>query len=467
MSKRVRSLFFVFFLCLSFTITGCGLQALLGNKNNTSSPNEETETVIAVSLNEEDPNKLLITKGIDDLAKKENVQVKYMDQNANAAGNESPLKGAKVLIYQGGNADLLKNAETDKIPVLALSQLPRGAKPVGMITLDQQVTGELMAQMLVSKVTEGQVIILQGDPNDSGFQERLAGNKTVLNKYPQITVQNIASSSDSETVAKQGLVDFLQKNPGKVQGILAHTEKLAAIANEVLEQAQLDKKVVLVGGQASLPSLERISRGVQAGDIDSSPYLQGINAYQWAQKILKNESLDINNSITSEQGEIPAKIIQVKAVTPDNLAMIQKSYTLTMQSAEQDKKDRQTENTEQKGNIASQEKNQGDSQKEESQTSDKQVTSGEGEQAEGKTIPMPAGVQKITERVKTETTREYLDAQGKVIGTEKTSNEQVKTIPPEMLKQQQPEQQKDPMKDQEKDQQKEQGKGQGSQKKQE
>ena len=440
MSKRVRSLLVIFSLCLSLTITGCGLQALLGNKNKTSSTKGGTETVIAVSLNEEDPNKLLITKGIDDLAKKENVQVKYMDQSA--AGKESPLKGAKVLIYQGGNANLLKSAETDKIPVLALSQLPAGVKLVGIITPDQEKVGELMAQTLVSKVAEGQVVILQGDPNETGFQERLAGNKVVLSKYPKITVQNIVSSADSEAVAKQGLVDFLQKNPGKVQGILAYTEKLAALANEVLKQAQLDKKIILVGGQASVPSLERMSSGVQAGDIDTSPYLQGVNAYQWAQKIIKKESLDVNDSITSEQGEIPAKIIQVKAVTPDNLAVIQKSYTLTLQSAEQDKK--QTEQAGQASKLTDQSKDQGQAKKED-QSGDKSGASSEGQQAKSSAIP--PGAQKVTERIKTETTREYLDAQGKVIGTEKTANEQVKTVPPEMLKQQS-EQPKDATKDQ-------------------
>jgi len=431
MSKRVRSLLVIVSLGLSLTITGCGLQAILGNKDKTSSPKGGAETVIAVSLNEADPNKLLITKGIDDLAKKENVHVKYMDQSE--AAKESPLKGAKVLIYQGGNASLLKSAETDGIPVLALSQLPIDVKLVGIITSDQEKVGELMAQTLVSKVTEGQVVILQGDSKETGFQERIAGNKAILSKYPKITVQNIVSSPDSKAVAKQGLVDFLQKNPGKVQGILAHTEKLATLANEVLKQAQLDKKIILVGGQASISSLERMSSGVQAGDVDTSPYLQGVNAFQWAQKIIKKESLDVNDSITSEQGEIPAKIIQVKAVTPDNLAVIQKSYTKTLQSAEQDKK--QTEEKA-KGDQASQGTNQGEAKKEESQTGDKQGSSA-----------IPPGVQKVTERIKTETTREYLDAQGKVIGTEKTANEQVKTVPPEMLTKQ-TEQPKDATKDQ-------------------
>ena len=428
MSKTKRFLLLIFSLCLSLTISGCGLQALLVNKTKTSPPKEGTGPLIAVSLNESDPNKLLITKGINDLAKKENVQVKYMDQSI--AEKESPLKGVKILIFQGGNVSLLKRAETDKIPVLALSQLPAGVKPVGIITPDQEKVGELMAQTLVSKVVEGQVVILQGDPNETGFQERLAGNKVVLSKYPKITVHNIVSSPESESVAKQGLTDFLQNNPGKVQGILAHTDKLATLANEVLKQAQLDKKIILVGGQASVPSLERMVGGAQVGDVDTSPYLQGVNAYQWAQKIIKKESLEVNDSVTSEQGEIPAKIIQVKAVTADNIAVIQKSYILTLQSAEQDKKKAEQASEASKAKNSS--KNQGQAAKAD-QTTDKSAGSSEGQQTKSST--MPAGAQKVTERIKTETTREYLDAQGKVIGTEKTVNEQEKIVPPEMLKQ--------------------------------
>ena len=429
MSKSKRFILFIISLCLSLTISGCGLQALLGNKLKTPPTKEAKGTVIAVSLNDADPNKLLITKGINDLAKKENVQVKYIDPKEE--GKESPLKGAKILIYQGGNESLLKAAETDKIPVLAISQLPAGVKSVGIITSDQEKVGELMAQTLVSKFAEGQVIILQGNPSETGFQERLAGNKLVLSKYPKITIQNILSSPESESVAKQSLVDFLQNNPGKVQGILAHTDKLATLANEVLKQAQLDKKIILVGGEASVPSLERMVSGAQVGDVDTSPYLQGVNAYQWAQKIIKKESLDVNDSVTSEQGEIPAKIIQVKAVTPDNLAVIQKSYTLTLQSAEQDKK--KTEKPSQAAASKEPSKDQGQAAKADESADKSSASSKEQQPKSGAT---PAGTQKVTERIKTETTREYLDAQGKVIGTEKTVNDQEKIVPPEMLKQQ-------------------------------
>lgn len=436
MSKRVRSFLVVISLTLSLTITGCGLQALLGTKNKSSSTSKAAaEPIIAVSLNPDDPNKLLISKGIDDLAQKENTKVNYIDQSTAGTSPDSLLKGAKILIFQGGDVSLLQKAQTNKIPVLALTQLPTGVKLEGIVSPDQEKAGELMADLLVSKVTEGQVVSLQDNPNESGSQKQAAGNKAVLSKYPKITVQTIANSPGSESVTKQGLVDFLQKNPGKVQGVLAQDEKLAAIAASVLKQTQLDKKIVLIGGQACVSSLGRMSSGEQAGDVDTSPYLQGVNAYQWAQKIIKKEPLEVSDSITSEQGEIPAKLIQVKAVTPENLAVVQKSYTTTLQSAEQDKKQKDQQAQKKQGSQTSQNKDQGNSS---DQAGGKQGGSSGGDQTQGKSgsSSMPAGVQKVTERIKTETTREYLDAQGKVIGTETTANEQVKTVPPEMLQQQ-------------------------------
>lgn len=431
MTKKLRIvqiLLIMISLCLSLTITGCGLQDLLGKNKPKSAPKKsENQTIIAVSLNEEDPNKLLISKGIEDFAKKENAKVKYTDQESEAG---SPLKGAKVLIYQGGDTNILQKSQKDEIPILALTELPSGVKLEGIIIPDQEKAGMLMAQTLASKVIEGQIVILQGDPNESGSQERLAGNKSALSKYPKITVHTIASTRGSESAIQTSLREYLQKNPDKVQGILAHNEKLAVQANEVLKQNQLDKKISLVGGQASIASLERMSSGAQIGDIDTSPYLQGANAYQWAQKIITKEPLEINDSITSELGEIPAKIIQVKAVTPENLTIVQKSYIQTMKSAEQDKKEKEEEDK--KGKSSGQ-ASKGNEKEEKAKGEEKKA---EGQSDDKGSKPLPEGVEKVTERIKTETTREYLDKQGKVIGTEKTVNEQVKTVPPEMLKQQ-------------------------------
>ncbi|MHB1652404.1 MAG: sugar ABC transporter substrate-binding protein [Desulfitobacteriaceae bacterium] len=426
-------------LCLSLTISGCSLQDLLGNKKKSSSQtSQKQQPVIAVSLNEEDPNWFLIKKGIEDMANKENAQIKYLSQqSSDKSGSKSGdgsdvLQGAKVLIFQGGNPGIMQTALAKKVPVLAIGQVPAGSKPIGLIAPDQEKVGELMSQALVNKLQEGQVVILQIDSSESGAQERLAGMRLVLSRYPKLTTQTILGQAGSESVAKQGFQEYVQKNPSKIQAVLADTEKMAAQAVDVLKKAQLDKKVILVGGQANIQSLERMATGGQAGDVDIAPYLQGVNASQWAQKILKKESFDVNASVTSDQGEIPAKVIPVKAITPENLAITQKSYAKAMSLAEQDKK---TQENQKQGTSDGQAKGAGDSKG--SGQKGGSGSAGSGESSGDSSGKMPVGVNKVTERIKTEITREYLDSQGKVIGTEKSANEQVRTVPPEMLKQEQ------------------------------
>lgn len=458
-------------LCLSLTITGCSLQDLLGNKKKSTSQNSQTsqkQSIMVVSLNEDDPNQVLIKRGLEDMASKGNMQIKYLTPEGKEAGGKQKsnnksdsqsvgteaLQGAKVLVFQGGNPGVVQTAQAKKIPVLAIGQVPTGSKPSGLIIPDQEKVGELMGQALVSKLQDGNVVILQADPSESGAQERLAGIRSVLGKYPKLSMQTILGQPGSE-LAKQKFTEFVQKNPAKVQGVLADTEKTAVQAVEVLKQAQMDKKVILIGGQANTQSLQRMANGGQTGDVDISPYLQGVNAYQWAQKLSKNESLDVTDSVTSDQGEIPAKVIPVKAVTAENLAITQKSYEKAMALAAEEKK-KQEEKTSEQNNKESKDKNssgQNSSNSKEGNSQDgKQGASGGSESG----TKIPAGVNKVTEHIKTEIIREYLDAQGKVIGTERNANEQVRTVPPEMLKQEQEQatqktEQKTSSKDKEKD----------------
>lgn len=465
MLKRA-SFLSIMLLCLSLTISGCSLQDLLGNKKKSSALNaQKQKPVIAVSLDDKDPNQVLIKKGIEDMAGKENVQIKYLPLSASAgqqeqgqsgqeqsgqtgssgssgskSGSEDPLQGAKVLVFQGGNPAVVQSALSKKVPVLALGKVPPGSKPAGVIVPDQEKVGELMAQAVVNKVQEGQVVVLQGEQSENGAQERLAGIRQLLGKYPKISVQVLAGQPGSESMAKQALVEYINKNPDKVKAILADSETMAAQAAEVLRQAGLDKKVLLVGGQANVQSLQRMAAGNQVGDVDVAPYLQGVNAYQWAQKLLNKEPLDVNDSVTSDQGEIPAKVIAVKAVTPENLAITQKSYTKAISIAEQETKAQAQQASAKQGSGGKQQDASGGSSQDKGGSSSSN-RSGGSSGSPGTSAQIPQGATKVTEHIKTTITREYLDNQGKVLGTEQSANEQVRTVPAEMIKKEQEQQQ--------------------------
>jgi len=443
-------------ILLSLTLSGCSLQDLVGGKKekaSSKSTQQSEKQIIAVALAEDEPNKALILRGIEDMAKDEDLEVKVLsaqdatsgqqsgssgsqekggkdqkNQSSKGSSSESPLKDAKILIYQGGSPEILQAAQENKVPILALNELPAGVKAAGVILPNPDQAGELMAQSIAEKVSEGHVVFLQGDPGDSAAQAALAAFKRVLSKNSKITLHVISNPQGAESMAKQSLTDYLQKNPDQVKAIGAENEKLAAMANGLLKAQQLESKILLIGGQANNQSLDRMASGSQLADIDTSPYVQGVNAFQWAQKIVKKESLDISESVTGDQGEVPAKIIPVKPVTSENLAVVQKSYTKAAEAQKQETQKQDTKGQEAGSKQGSSGSSSG-SNSSNSQSGGQQGSSG-GQQGAGS---MPQGVNKVTEKVHTEITREYLDAQGKVIGSEQSANDQVRTIPPEML----------------------------------
>ncbi|AGA70782.1 hypothetical protein Desdi_3396 [Desulfitobacterium dichloroeliminans LMG P-21439] len=451
-----RYLWLVPFIILSVILTGCNMQNMLGNlmgnKEKTSSKSsqqQEEKKIIAVALNEEDPNKAMFLLGIQEMAAKEEIEVKVLTEKE--LGDSEALKEAKILIYQDGEQSFLKDAEKNDIPILALNSLPPGVKAQGVILPDPNQVGTLMAQQIQGRISEGQVVYLQGESEDPLAQTSLAALKQESGKNSKITIHSFANPPESEAIAIQGLREHLQKNPGQVKVICAQNEKLASQAYELLKSLQLTEKIYLMGGQANPKSLQRIASAGQIADIDTAPYVQGVNALQWAQKIINKESIDITQSITGDQGEVAAKIIPVKSVTAENLSLIQKSYTKAAQAQkelEKKQEESQEKSAGSKGDKKSKSNGDGESSGDEknskSKEGDSQSQEQEGASSQGKEGShgvMPEGVKKVTEKVHTEITREYLDEQGKVLGIEKSANDQVRTIPPEMLLKEQQKQQ--------------------------
>ena len=474
--KKMLSLVLVFFL--SITLTGCNMQNLLGGllgsreKTTSKSSPQDDKKIIAVAIDDENPNKDMFLLGIREMAAKEELEIKVLSKEEQM--DTEALKEAKVLIVQDGEQALLKGAEKEKIPIIALNELPSGIKAQGVILPDPEQVGKLMAQQILPKVSAGEVVFLMGEADNPVSQLILSSLKRELSSNGQLTVHSISNPPESESLAIQTLAEHLQKNAGKVKAICAKNEKLLSQTYDLLKSMKLSETVYLVGGEATPNSLQRIASGSQVADIDTAPYIQGINAFQWDQKLLNKEAVDITQSITSDQGEVAAKLIPAKTVTTENIALLQKSYTQAAttlkeleKKAESQAKDSQGQekgksSSDQEGKEQGEEKSgqgNGESKGQGKGQSDGQGSSQGSEQGDGQgddqgsgqsggQMVIPEGVAKVTEKIHTEITREYLDENGKILGTEKSANDQVRTIPPEMLlKEQQQQQQKQQQKE--------------------
>src|SRR5690554_6247492 len=222
------------FLVLGLGLSGCGITDMIGKligsdsqgPEKISNKKEEDKKIIAVSINEEEPNKALFLLGIEEMAEKEEIEVKVIKKEE--AKDQEAFQDAKVLIYQGGEKALLQNAEKEKIPIIALNKIPDSIKVEGVITPDPNQLGSLLAQQIQGVIAEGegQVVYLQGEAEDPIAMSVLANLKQSL-ANTKLTINSITNPPQSESIAIQSLLEYLQKNPDKVKVICAQNEELA------------------------------------------------------------------------------------------------------------------------------------------------------------------------------------------------------------------------------------------------
>lgn len=453
--------------------TGCGaINKLMGkspekkqqSKQEDQKKDKQKIGVILAANKEETPQ---IKKGLLDAAKKEGAELVFLDPKAQGQEEEGKeekggkegkdkekkdegqeeqkkesgkkdekksgedTKDLKAVIIQGGGPvpEMVKTLAKKKIPIVAIGSAGE-TKVEGIVTADNFRIGEMQGDFVKSKLPQGNVVLLQaGDP---GAEEVIAGNKTSLAQSPGLKIVQTFASPTKNSSPTAAFDDYLKKNPAGVQAVIASDSKLAMETIEVLKKNNLNKKVMVVGAGTHKEALSQIASGDLHADVDKSPYLQGLYAYKMASGLAKKQTTDADRTVVTESGETPAKIVPIQLVRPENMSQFQKIYSQPQVSPEEEEQtpDKDKKKGEQGKQTANKEANQKQGQ--------------QGGQQQGQSLKT-SGVTQIREKIRTETTREMLGPDGKVMGTETEVKEEVRTLPSALVdarKQQQAEQEK-------------------------
>ncbi len=410
--------------------TGCGaINKLMGKSSNKGQGEQKKEKqTIGVVLSPTQEGAAQIKKGLQDAAKREDAKLEFLeDQGQQKEGQKGQQnegeKGGKnltALIVQGGGTqqspDILKEAAKNKIPVVGIDQAPE-TKVDGLVGPDYFHVGELQGDFVRSKLKDGNVVLLQsGEPS---AEEVVSGNKTSLAQNPNLKIAQTFASPTKNSSPTAAFDDYLKKNPSGVQAVIATDSRLAMEAIEVLKKNSLNKKVLVVGAGTDKKALDQIAAGDLHADVDKSPYLMGLYAYKMASQLGRKQSGDADKTVVTSSGEVPAKLVPVQLVRPENLAQFQKVYAQPVSQAGEEQKQGEGGKTGQSPNPGgSQESSKADSKQGEQQ--------GKGQQAMG-------GATQVREKIRTETTREMLGPDGKVLGTETEVKEETRTLPAALI----------------------------------
>jgi ribose transport system substrate-binding protein len=249
-------------------------------------------------------------KGIDKAAKQYNIDVVYSDAEWDAG-----KQLAQVENFVAQKVDLVLLCARDpqalipavaacnkaKIPLITFTNT-LGPNPDGKfdgvisyIGTNEVNMGKLLGQMaekLLGKKAEANIVLLEGDPGTAPQRLRTQGFKEVIAKHPKWQiVYNQAIEGWKKEGALAAMESFLQSGK-KVDLVTTHWYSAAAAASQALEEAKYKKNKVFITGLEFSKELVPL---IQSGKIDMTSNYSvedtGFMAMEAAAKYLKGEKI--------------------------------------------------------------------------------------------------------------------------------------------------------------------------------
>ncbi len=253
------------------------------------------------------------------------------------ANNDSQLQSEQVNDMIESGIDILvivphdsvdaarsvKAAQKAGIPVISYDRLVRDANVDAYVSFDNVKVGQVMAQSLTEAVPEGGYIILNGSENDNNSKMFNAGYMSVLNKSENRKRIQIVAETWVKDWRREAAFDFvsqvLKDDADKIQGIIAGNDSLAWGAIDAISVARLTGKIKVVGHDADLAGCQRIVEGTQLSTVYKPIKNEVEEALNVCRYLLEGKSVPHETTINDGTYDIPYVIIDVVAVTKDNL----------------------------------------------------------------------------------------------------------------------------------------------------
>ena len=232
-----------------------------------------------------------------------------------------------VLVVIPEDMDLLsgiiKKIMEKGIPVLSYDRPIMGVPITGYVSFDNREVGHLLASALVSKVTKGNYLIINGSVRDNNSYEVNLGVHEVLDPFidsGKITIVDeiwLDEWSFDEATEKIGSVLSRTQD---IQAISAANDMIAEAAIRLLSELRLAGKVYVVGQDADLLSCQRVVEGTQLMTVYKPIPKLAERAATLAVQMANNEHPEPDQYIDNNSGQkLPFFMETPIAVFKDNL----------------------------------------------------------------------------------------------------------------------------------------------------
>jgi ribose transport system substrate-binding protein len=263
--------------------------------------------------------------GMEMVGKELGVRTEYVgpaeyDMNAMVAALEQAIaKKPNGLVVVGFESSL--NAIVDKavdqgIPVVTVDGDLPGSKRLAFVGTGNFTAGTVGATKLVSLIGgKGKVAIMM-KPGQPNLEERVAGYKSVLAKYKDIQLVQIADTQSDPVVAAQAAATLLQKYPDLAAIACVEAAGGSGAATAVREAKKVGKVKIIAMDRGS-DVLDAIKEGVISASVAQQTALMPYYAVQILYNLVNSKvAITSNNKAAGVLG-IPA-IVDTGAIIIDS-----------------------------------------------------------------------------------------------------------------------------------------------------
>ena len=293
--KKVMVIVLAFAMVLA--LAACGTKAATESTSaaaTSAAAGEKVSVGLSVStLN--NPFFVTLVDGAKAKAAEAGVELTVVDAGDDAAKQVNDIddlisKKIAVLIVNPVDSDAVapavKSAKDAGIKVIAVDRAVNGETVDCQIASDNVAGAKMATEYLVELVGKGaKVAELQGVPGASATVDRGKGFHEVADKDLSVVASQTANFNRTEGL--DVMENILQANPD-IKGVFAHNDEMALGALEAIG----DKKIVVVGFDATDDAKAAIESGKMAATIAQQPDLMGGTAVETAAKLAKGETVE-------------------------------------------------------------------------------------------------------------------------------------------------------------------------------
>lgn len=166
----------------------------------------------------------------------------------------------------------VRKAKEAGIPVINVNSETTEA-PDGFVGSRDEESAEIALEHIVKLLEgKGNIVVMHGYMGQAAQLKRAAATKTVLKKYPDITILAEQTAEWDRAKAMSLMENWIQSYGNRINAVFAQNDEMGMGALQALEQAGLKDRVVVV----SIDAIDDALEAVKAGRLDATVYQDAV-----------------------------------------------------------------------------------------------------------------------------------------------------------------------------------------------